>query len=207
MQLKQKVELKAKGQSIELKPKGGAKMPFHAALKWTSSVDLDLRCIYRLKEEAIAAPAPAPSSGFFGKIKGALSALAAPSRDGQVFTNLLPGGSHGKRNAAPWITLDGDSGVGNVGGQNEENMHFWNIDNVETALIVVNNFGAPNHPFSSHDGKVVVTGGDSEFTVPLDSPHAGSWCVVALIDNKSGTPTLTNINSTSTHQPQLSEYA
>lgn len=187
------MQLATKGQSIELKKKGEVTGPFHATLKWQTSVDLDLHCFYKLKSQGEEA---APT-GFWGKVK---KALTTPASEGQVYF-----GSKGNRNGAPWITLDQDSGVGDVGGDNEENMHFWDIDKIEHALIVANIFNKTTN-FAQYNGRVIVEGGGKRFEVPLNETRTGSWCVVARIDNSSGNPQLHNVNATTSHQPQLSEY-
>ena len=189
------MKLATKGQSIELKKKGEVTGPFHATLKWKTSVDLDLHCFYKLKSDG---PAPAPPSGFWGALKQAFD--TAPKTEGQVYF-----GSKGSRNSAPWITLDQDSGVGDVGGDNEENMHFWNIDKIEHALIVANIFNKTTN-FAQYSGKVIVEGGGKSFEVPLNETRTGSWCVVARIDNSTGNPQLHNVNVTTAHKPQLNEY-
>jgi len=192
MELKQKVELKSKGDSIILKQKGDYDGPFHATLRWRSSVDLDLHCYYRLKSE------PPQATGFFGKIGQALG--GGGKRDGHICFS-----SKGSKNGAPWITLDKDSGVGDVGGDNEENMHFWDIDKVESAIIVANIFSKKTN-FAQYQSTVIISGSGREFEVPLTETQTGSWCIVGRIDNSGSEPKLINVNKTQNAEPNLIEF-
>ncbi|MBM4092347.1 MAG: hypothetical protein FJ276_23420 [Planctomycetes bacterium] len=60
MELREKVSLSEKGQSIALRVKADPNGPFQAVLRWHASVDLDLHCFYRLKF------APRTARGRFG---------------------------------------------------------------------------------------------------------------------------------------------
>jgi len=194
MELKQKVTLAQKGQSVELKKKTDLTETFHATLRWKAAVDLDLHCFYSLKS---AGQASQPT-GFFGKIKAALT--TTPTSGHVHFANK------GQRNSAPWIVLDQDAGVGDVGGDNEENMHFFDIDKIEHALICANIYGKPNSNFASYDGRVIVQAAGREFEVPLTETQTGSWCVVARINNSTGTPQLINVNRTQRAEPRIEEF-
>ena len=180
-----------KGSSIELKSKDASDGPFHATLLWKTAVDLDLHCFYKLKSSEI----PPPPSGFFAKLFS-----STPASEGQVYF-----ASKGSNSAAPWISLDQDSGVGDVGGDNEENMHFWDIDKLEFAIIVANIFGK-NTNFSQYSGRVIVEGGGNKFEVPLSETKKGSWCIVASIDNRSGVPRLANVNKVQSNKPNLNSF-
>ena len=182
------------GQSTQLKKNGEETGPFHVMLKWKTMVDLDLYCFYRLKDEG---GQPAEPTGFLGKL---FASLTTPSKEGQVYFS-----KKGNRGSAPWISLDQDSGVGDVGGDNEESMHFWDLDKIEHALIVVNMFGKTTN-FSAYDGRLIVEGGGNKFQVPLTATARGDWCIVARIDNSSGNPQLHNVNHTQTMRPTLSEW-
>ena len=113
--------------------------------------------------------------------------------------------SKGNLNKSPWIRLDQDSGVGDVGGDNEENMTFTNLDALDCAIIVANIYGKKTN-FARYDGRVTVKGGGREIEVPLTETRKGSWCIVALIDNRDGTPKLLNVNKTVSSQPKLDDY-
>jgi len=181
------LELKQKGESIIIKQKNDVNKNYKATLKWTSAVDLDLHCFYRLKDD------PNVGKGFFGK-------LLSTSQEGHISFS-----TKGSETKAPWIRLDEDSGVGDTGGDNEENMFFSNIDEIESAIIAANIF-AKDTNFSQYNGKVIVQGGNSIFEVPLTETQKGSWCVVALIDNRNENTMLKNINITLKNKPTLKDY-
>jgi len=117
---------------------------------------------------------------------------------GQVFF-----GAKGNKSSFPWIQLDYDAGVGDVGGNNEENMEFTKLSSIESALIVANIY-AKNTNFSRYDGKVILKGNTQEIIVPLTETKTGSWCIVAKIDNTIGTPRLINVNNTQRNEPSCS---
>jgi uncharacterized protein involved in tellurium resistance len=192
MELKKKVVLETKGQSIAIKSKDEVGGPFHATLRWKTAVDLDLHCFYKLKAQ------PEKASGFFGSIKQAFNG----SGDQEGSVNFS---AKGNKDKAPWITLDEDSGVGDTGGDNEENMHFWDIDKIEQVIIVANIYGKKTS-FAKYDGVVIVSGGGKEFEVPLTEQTTGSWCVVARIDNSGASPTLHNVNITQKGEPTLQDF-
>lgn len=181
------MELKQKGESTILKQKSDANRNYKATLKWTSAVDLDLHCFYRLKDD------PNAGKGFFGKMSSA-------KQEGQIFFS-----NKGSESKAPWIRLDQDSGIGDTGGDNEENMFFSNIDQIESAIIVANIFSKDTN-FSQYNGKVIVQGGNTIFEVPLTETQKGSWCVIALIDNQNENIMLKNVNITLTRKPTLADY-
>ncbi|GBC59865.1 hypothetical protein DENIS_0806 [Desulfonema ishimotonii] len=186
LKLSSKVVLKQKGEKASLACKS-----FDAVMRWRTSVDLDLHCFYRLKPDA-----PKPARGFLGKIfKG------QPTAEGHIsFMNF------GNKTDSPWIFLDRDAGVGDRGGDNEENIHFTRVDQIEHALIVANIFNKPNANFASYDGVVVVRGGSREIEVPLSESQPGSWCVIARLDNSGATPQLINVNQTRKDEPVLSDF-
>lgn len=186
IRLASKIVLKQKGDRTEL-----AGDDFHATLRWKAAVDLDLYCFYRIKADA-----PEPKRGLIGKLfkKG-------DPREGKVYFF-----SRGSRKASPWIYLDQDAGVGDRGGDNEENIYFTHPGAIEQALIAANIFNKPNANFASYDGAVVVRGGGREVEVPLSESAPGSWCVIARIDNSGGQPQLININHTRKDEPTLEAY-
>lgn len=192
MELIEKVVLANKGQSIAIKSKNEVAGPFHATLRWKTAVDLDLHCFYKLKDE------PKKASGLFSSLKQAFD--GSGNQEGQVYF-----ASKGNKDKAPWITLDEDSGVGDTAGDNEENMHFWDIGKVEHVIIVANIFGKKTS-FANYDGVVIVKGGGREFEVPLSEKERGSWSVVARIDNSGDSPILHNVNITQKDEPILQNF-
>ncbi|QTA80540.1 TerD domain-containing protein [Desulfonema limicola] len=186
LNLSSKVILKQKGQKTALIGKS-----FHAVLRWKTAVDLDLHCFYQLKTSS-----EKPSKGLLGKIF-----KSGSSGQGQIsFMN------RGDKNASPWIYLDKDAGVGDVGGSNEENIYFTRLDQIEHALIAANIFNKPNSNFAIYGGLVTIRGGGKEIEVPLTEQQPGSWCIIARIDNTGDKPQLININQTQKDTPDLNRF-
>lgn len=163
MEIRNKVEIKSKGEEFVLKAKTGK---LDGKLFWKSAVDLDFYAFYERKDGST----------------------------GTVY--------YGSRNHNG-IMLDKDSGVGDVGGDNEENIHIQ-AEEFSKVLFVANIYGKSNAKFSSYDGEVIVSFGDEEVHVPLTSSDRGSWCEVALYDNSGIMPKLININNTTNTKPSLS---
>lgn len=185
IKLASKIVLRQKGEKANLSGND-----FQATLRWKASVDLDLHCFYLLKDAA-----PAPAKGVFGKIFGGGSS----SGEGHVDFS-----KRGSKERSPWIYLDQDAGIGDVGGDNEENIYFTRVDHIERALIVANIYNKSDANFAGYDGVVIVRGGGREIEVPLTERKQGSWCVIAGLDNSSGTPQLINVNKTQQSKPTIS---
>ena len=189
MEIKQKITVN-KNDSIVIKSKDDAVKEFKATLKWQTAVDLDLYVMYRTK-----AGADQPKKGIFSKMFS-----PADRSEGTVFY-----GRKGNTNSAPFIRLDGDAGVGDTGGFNEENIRFYDMDYIDSAIIVANIFGKSTN-FAQYNGSVIVHGNGNEFTVPLSEKAKGSWCVVAKIDNRDGNTKLINVNKTMKLKPMLKNF-
>ena len=187
LKLSSKVVLANKGEKTSL-----VGNDFQATLKWKTAVDLDLHCFYRLKVET-----EPTSKGILGKF----FSKSGDSKDGHVFFS-----KRGNKTSSPWIYLDRDAGVGDSGGDNEENIYLTKIDRLEHALIVANIYNKPDSIFSTYDGVVSVRGGGRETEVPLIERTPGSWCVIARIDNTSDTPQLTNVNKTQRNEPSILQF-
>jgi len=113
--------------------------------------------------------------------------------------------SKGSKTRAPFITLDGDAGVGDTGGDNEENMDFHDMSKVKHAIIVANIF-AKVSSFALYSGKVIIQSDSTAFTVPLTAKFPGSWCVVARIDNSGDETKVFNVNKTKLSKPNLQKF-
>jgi len=156
----------------------------HATLRWKANVDLDLHCFY-------VTQASAPSQGgggFFSKLFGAGSTERL-STSGHIYFR-----DRGSLSQAPFIELDQDAGIGDQGGDNEENIHFGDISMSQEAIIVANIFNKPNACFGDYDGSVIVKSGEQEVVVPLVEQTTGVWSVITKVENGAGVPTLMNIN-------------
>jgi uncharacterized protein involved in tellurium resistance len=188
IKLASKIVLKQKGDKTNLVGKD-----FHAKLTWKAAVDLDLHCFYQLKSDY-----PEPEKGLIGKLLGGSKSRG----EGQVYF-----GNRGSKTNSPWIYLDQDAGIGDVGGDNEENLYFTKLDQIKQALIAVNIYSKPNANFASYDGKIFVQGGGREIEIALTEKQPGSWCVIAQIDNTDKRPQLININQIQKHKPEISQFA
>ncbi|MEY3219406.1 MAG: hypothetical protein RIT27_763 [Pseudomonadota bacterium] len=115
----------------------------------------------------------------------------------------------------PFIKLDGDSGIGNTGGDNEENLIITSISEMDYILIAVNiykekgffSFFKKEDSFARYDGKILVQPDIKQpVEIPLSSPESGEWCVVAGIDNRGEIPRVLNINSVEKKKPDLKQW-
>lgn len=184
-----KIDLRKHGDSAEIPVKN-----LHCQLLWTAPVDLDFHAYYLPKKGMTT-----HKKGLFGLLGGGEEHI--PDKPGLVYF-----GSRGNRSKFPFIYLDKDAGVGDVGGENEENLYFEDLSLHEHILIVANIFSKPNSNFAKYDGKVVLKADDQEITVPLTSEEKGSYCIIAHIDNSSGQPRLININKTQKEQPDIMDF-
>ncbi len=189
IKLSSKVILKQKGEQISLKSND-----FHAQLRWKTAVDLDLHCFFRMKPDA-----PPPPKGLIKKLF--IKSSKEASRDGHVFFF-----KQGSKDKWPWIYLDQDAGVNDTAGNNVENIYFNNLEYLEQAIIATNIFNKPNSNFALYDGVVVVEGGGQVIEIPLTEKEPGSWCVIAKVDNFTGTPKLININKTQQEEPSIDQF-
>lgn len=179
------ISLKKPGQFVEI--------PVHnlqCTLNWTSKVDLDFIAYYMPKSGAPV------KKGLLDKLFG-----SSPQGKGKVFY-----GSKGELKKFPFISLDQDAGIGDVGGDNEENLRFGNIDAHEHILIVANIFGKSNANFAKYDGKVTLRADGKQFVVPLTSTDGGNYCVIARIENVDGVAKLVNVNKTLSGEPNIKDF-
>lgn len=199
MQIKQKEQVTvSENNSFVIKQKNEANHPFKATLRWKTAVDLDLYCMYKMKDGSTV-----KGKGLLGKIAGFFGADEDTSAAGSMGT--VNYSNKGSVHSKPYIKLDQDSGVGDTGGDNEENMMFHDIDKIEYAIIVANIFNKRTN-FAQYNGSVIVTGENTEFTVPLSAKQTGSWCVVAKIDNSGDSTVLSNVNKTMGSKPSLRDF-
>lgn len=123
--------------------------------------------------------------------------------------------NRGSLKAFPFMKLDEDAGVGNTGGDNEENLTITSLAEIEYVLIAVNiyqekgifSFLKKKDSFARYDGKIMIqpdTGQDIE--IPLSSVENGGWCVVAGIENRGDTLKVLNINTVTAKKPDLNHW-
>lgn len=191
LSLASKLLLQSKGDSAPIIDATGT---VRATLRWRASVDLDLHCFYVLKAER-----PSGGGGFFSRLfGGGEPEQGASGESGHIYFR-----QRGSLTEAPFISLDKDSGIGDRGGDNQENIAFAKVERLEQAIIVANIFNKPNASFGTYDGSVIVRAGGQEIEVPLTEREPGAWCIIAQIDNRGAVPTIVNINQTQTARPEL----
>lgn len=180
-----KVVLKQKGDSAAIPLKH-----LQVTLRWRASVDLDLHAFYRLKPTS--GTEPVQPTGFLSRLMG----KGASKDKGHIYF-----GNRGRRTGIPGIYLDKDAGVGDVGGDNEENLYFDSLLPLEGVLIVANIYNKPDATFSRYDGMIILKADGREVDVPLTASQPGSWCIIAEIDNSGSQPKLVNINQVQNNPP------
>lgn len=190
LKLSSKIVLKEKGDRAAIPIKD-----LRVTLLWSAAVDLDLHAYFRTKSTA-----PQGTPGLFKKLLGSGSGKAGS--EGHVFF-----ANRGSKSSYPWIYLDQDAGVGDVGGDNEENLYFSDLQYMEHILIVANIFNKPNANFASYDGKVVLKASGKTFEVPLTATTGGSNCIIAHVDNSgSSGPVLVNVNKVQKNEPSVASF-
>lgn len=158
--IKPKIELKSKGESVNLPTVEQLKV----TLGWSSSVDLDLMAFFERK-----------GGGFGGVYSDQISGDAS---------------SLGNLNAFPFIELSGDAGVGKAAeGEETEELKITNLGEISKLYLVALNYtGAKSKDatasFSSYNGHVaVVDEKGNNFDVPLGAVEKGTVAHIATIDN------------------------
>ncbi len=188
MALTPKISLRKKGESAAIPVKN-----LHVKLQWKTAIDLDLYVIYKTKGNIES------SGGFFSKLFGT---DIAPNKEGKVFF-----ASKGSLEKFPFIKLDQDAGIGDVAGDNEENLKVKNLDVHSHLLIVANIYNKPNSIFSNYDGRVTIFTDKDTYEVPLTASEKGNWCVIAHLDNSSPVgANLININKIFNSCPKVSDF-
>jgi len=189
LQMTSKIVLKQKGDRAKIPIKN-----LRVTMEWKAAVDLDLHAYFQTKLTA-------PTGGnFFTRLVGGGS--GKPGDEGHVYY-----ANRGSKKSFPWIYLDRDAGIGDRGGNNEENLYFADLQHLEHILIVANIYNKPKANFASYDGKVIVKTNRCSFEVPLTATTGGNNCIIAHVDNSSAAgPVLVNVNKVQGHGPTVAEF-
>ena len=181
-----KISLKQKGESAEIPIKN-----LVATLSWTAAVDLDLYAYYRIKS------ASQPRHRFLS------TKNIKPGKENKIYF-----ASRGNLKQFPWMSLDQDAEMTDIGGQHEENLRIADLSELDHILIAINIFNKPHAHFAQYDGRVVLkTLHGDDIEVPLMADQGGSWCVVARIDNTHpGGAKLINVNQVQLYEPMINEF-
>ena len=121
----------------------------------------------------------------------------------QALQRLLDKPLGARIDAGSRFVQDQDAGIGDQGGDNEENMRLGDISVIDRVLIAVNIYNKPNARFGTYDGRVIVRAGSQEVEVPLTTQEMGAWCVIAEIDNRGAQPKVTNLSHVQKNKPSL----
>ena len=104
------------------------------------------------------------------------------------------------------IILDNDAGIGDRGGQNEENLTVTEIDRFEEILFATKIF-MKGGSYSDYNGLVSVeTNNGDDVTVPLTSRERADWCVIAKISNSANGTSVTNVNRVTNEEPSTDSF-
>ncbi|MBX7135041.1 MAG: hypothetical protein K1X67_20440 [Fimbriimonadaceae bacterium] len=96
--------------------------------------------------------------------------------------------------SGPNMHLDNDAGVGDLGGQNEENISITSLDNYKEIWFATKIF-SKGGSYSDYDGRVTVqTNNGDVIQVPLTSKEVKPYLVIAKLTNGQDGPTITNLN-------------
>lgn len=107
-----------------------------------------------------------------------------------------------EQKTGPGMFLNKDSGVGKVGGDNQENIKMSSLDGFKEIFIVARIYHhTASSSFSDYDGKVTVqTNNGDTIVVPLTATKPTNTIMIAKISFEGGKPTITNINAAVTPQ-------
>ena len=127
--------------------------------------------------------------------------------DLHAFYTMQSGSSHHVyffNNEDVQVFLDYDAGIGDTGGQNEENIVVEKLEGIREIIFATQIFGHGER-FCDYDAKVVVeTSNGDKITVPLTAQHRGKWCTITRIDNRNpDQPQVINVNQVSEDQPYV----
>ena len=105
------------------------------------------------------------------------------------------------------ITLDTDAGVGDSGGQNEENITISSLDGFDRILFATKIY-KKGGCYADYDGRVAVqTNNGDDIQVPLTARKRADWCVIAKIENDSVQgPSVVNVNQVTDDEPSAAAF-
>ena len=108
------------------------------------------------------------------------------TKDGKQ--GLVYFGDKGKLEQFPYMSLSDDEGVGDTGGDNEETMRIYSLDNMNCVWIFCWDYGMVQKGqaarFKDSDVKLTMSDESDERTfVEIDTGDKGNVCCIATIDN------------------------
>lgn len=175
--------------------------PIHGCLRWTAPVDLDLHCFY-LSAGALSGQAPPqPKAGFLSRL---FSFGISPDENPRVHHIYF--GRRGSLQSEPYICLDHDAGIGDEGGDNEENIEIAKTTHLDALLFVANIYNKPDAVFGSYDGAVSIRSGSQEIEAQLTSHDQGAWAWIALVDCRGDSLRVSSVNEISSDKPTYQDF-
>jgi stress response protein SCP2 len=99
------------------------------------------------------------------------------------------------------ILLDQDAGVGNVAGDNQENLYVKDYTKVKKIVFAANifrffgNLFSSSDNFSKYNGKIHIKSLGNDISVHLNSKEYGRWALIALFEVTVDGPRVTNLDS------------
>lgn len=114
--------------------------------------------------------------------------LAAAYETKQGKQGLVYFGDKGKLDKFPYISLSGDEGVGDMGGNNEESMLINHLDDMKHVWIFCWDYGMVQRGqaarFKDSDVQLTLTDqAGNHIAVTVDTGEIGNVCCIATIDN------------------------
>jgi uncharacterized protein involved in tellurium resistance len=105
------------------------------------------------------------------------------------------------------IVLDTDAGIGDRGGQNEENITISWLDGFDEILFATKIF-AKGGSYADYDGRVSIqTSNGDDVTVPLTATRRADWCVIAKLERDGqGGHQVTNLNAVTDREPHVDAF-
>jgi tellurite resistance protein TerA len=195
LQIASKIVLQHQGESAFLIRPKQSLQKIKAKLTWQSDVDLDLYCFYLKKNHETYEEHP----GFIAKLFG-----KAPKISAEVFKIYFR--NKGSLSTSPYIKLDQDAGIGDKGGDNEENIEIAKTSDVDALIFATNIYNKPDAIFSSYDGKVIVECMGQIIEVPLVAKAKGNWAYIAMIDCSQDQIKVINLNQIKAQEPTYDDF-
>jgi tellurite resistance protein TerA len=195
LQISSKIILQNQGESAFLIRPKQSLQKINAKLTWKSDVDLDLYCFYLKKNHEVYSENQGFLAKFFGK---------SPKLNAEVFKIYFR--NKGSLTSSPYIKLDQDAGIGDKGGDNEENIEIAKTSEIDALIFATHIFNKPSAVFSAYDGKVLVECMGQIIEVPLVAKEKGNWAYIAMIDCSQDQLKVTNLNQIKTQEPTYDDF-
>jgi len=106
----------------------------------------------------------------------------------------------------PGIKLDFDAGVGDTGGQNEENIVVSAPEKFEEILFATKIF-IKGGCYADYGAMIhLTTNNGDNVCVPLTSEERADWCVIAKLTSDANGTSITNLNAVTIETPSVTDF-